>query len=181
MKLIVKKINYETGNSKDVVVNIQDAQELGQKAGERIVIKNMQSKSIEDKYWVAIMQIDFSRKIVERGEIGLFLDIFNEKKELKDGVELSVKPADRPNSFKFIKKKVNNQKLNSEELSNIISDAVSGLLSRIELASFITSVAINGMDKEEMTALTMAEARSGEIFDFGPNIYDKHSTKDYIS
>jgi len=181
MKLKVKKINYQTGNPKNVVLNIQDAQELGQKAGERIVIKNMQSKSIEDKYWVAIMQIDFSRNIVEHGEIGLFLDIFNEKKDLKDGVEVSVKPADRPKSFKYIKKKVSNQKLNSEELNNIISDAVSGSLSRIELATFITSVAINGMDKEEMTALTMAEARSGDIFDFGPNIYDKHSTKDYFS
>lgn len=180
MKLKVKKINFETGNTKDVIINNDDAQELGQKAGERIVIKNIQSKSIEDKYWVAIMQIDFSRKIVERGEIGLFLDIFDEKKNLKEGVEVSVKPADTPKSFKYIKKKVNNHKLNSEELSNIISDAVSGLLSRIELATFITSVAINGMDKEEMTALTMAEARSGDIFDFGPNIYDKHSTKDYI-
>jgi len=27
-----------------------------------------------------------------------------------------------------------------------------------------------------MTALTYAEARSGELFDFGPEVYDKHST-----
>ena len=31
MKLRVKTINYETGNTKDVVLNIKDAQELGQK------------------------------------------------------------------------------------------------------------------------------------------------------
>ena len=32
------------------------------------------------------------------------------------------------------------------------------------------------MDNEEMTALTLAEAKSGNIFDFGPEVYDKHST-----
>jgi len=38
MKLKVKKINFETGNAKDVVLNIKDAQDLGQKAGERVFI-----------------------------------------------------------------------------------------------------------------------------------------------
>ena len=42
MKLKVKEINFETGNTKDVVLNIEDAIELGQKAGERIFIKNLQ-------------------------------------------------------------------------------------------------------------------------------------------
>ena len=59
MKLKVKEINFETGNSKDIVLNIKDAQELGQKAGERVFIKNIRSRSIEDKYWVAIIQIDY--------------------------------------------------------------------------------------------------------------------------
>ena len=40
MKLKVKVMNYETGNKKDVIVNYNDSLELGQKAGERIRIKN---------------------------------------------------------------------------------------------------------------------------------------------
>lgn len=181
MKLKVKEINFETGNAKDIVLNIRDAQELGQKAGERIIVKNIRSKSIEEKYWVAIIQIDFLGSIVEPGEIGVFLNLLREKKDLKNEIIVSVKPADPPDSFRFIQKKIKGQKLSSEEINNIISDAVSGSLSRIDLAAFITGVSINGMDNEEMTALTLSETRSGEIFYFGMDVYDKHSTKTYIS
>jgi hypothetical protein len=177
LKLKVKEINFETGNEKDVVLNIKDALELGQKAGERIFIKNLGSRSLEDKYWTAIIQIDYSNTVVNPGEIGIFLDIFREKKEMKNGTMISVKPAEPPDSFKFIKKKIKGKKLTSEEINSIISDAVSGSLSRIDLAAFITGVSINGMDNEEMTALTLAETRSGEIFYFGMDVYDKHSTK----
>ena len=176
MKLKVKTINFETGNTKDVVLNIKDAQELGQKAGERIYIKNVRSKTIEDKYWVAIIQIDYSDSIVKPGEIGIFKDIIREKKTLKDELIVSIKPADPPDSFKHIQKKIKGQKLSSEEINSIISDAVSGSLSRIDLAAFITAVSINGMDNEEMTALALSETRSGEIFYFGMDVYDKHST-----
>ena len=60
MKLKVKAMNYESGNKKEVILNYRDALELGQKAGERIRIKNVKSKSIEDRYWVAILEIDHS-------------------------------------------------------------------------------------------------------------------------
>ncbi|MFX1315850.1 MAG: AMP phosphorylase [Promethearchaeota archaeon] len=173
MKLKVKKINFETGHTKDVILNFQDAAELGQKAGDRIIIKNVKSKSINGKYRVAIVQIAYSDSIIAPGEIGLFVDTL---RDIENNSILSVKPAEPPNSFKFIKKKIVGSKLNSEEITNIISDATSGLLSSIELSSFITSINIHGMDNEEMTALTLAEARSGEIFDFGPDVYDKHST-----
>jgi AMP phosphorylase len=176
MKLKVKRVNYETGNTKDIVLNIKDAQEIGQKAGERVYIRNKESKSMEEKFWVAIIQIDYSDTIVKPGEIGIFLDILKEKKDLKDGLIVSVKPADPPDSFKFIQKKIKGIRLSSEEISSIINDAVSGSLSRIDLAAFITGVSINGMDNEEMTALTLAETRSGEIFYFGMDVYDKHST-----
>ena len=181
MKLKVKEINFETGNTKDVVLNVKDAQELGQKAGERVFIKNLQSKSIEDKFWTAIIQIDYSNTIVQPGEIGIFLDIIREKKNLKNNVQISVKPAEPPESFKYIQKKIKGKKLKSEEINSIVSDAVSGSLSRIDLAAFITGVSINGMDKEEMTALTLAETKSGEIFYFGMDVYDKHSTEIYYS
>ncbi|MFW9951101.1 MAG: AMP phosphorylase [Candidatus Thorarchaeota archaeon] len=176
MKLKIKKISFESGNIKNVIINSKDAQELGQKAGERVTLKNPHSKSIEDKYWVSILQIDHSGSLVQPGEIGIFKDIFNEKKNLRDNMVISIKPADPPDSFIFIKKKIKGSKLTTEEINSIITDAVSGSLSRIDLAAFITAVSINGMDNEEMTALTLSEARSGEIFDFGPEVYDKHST-----
>lgn len=173
MKLKVKKINFETGTTKDVILNVKDAAELGQKAGERIIIKNIKSKSINKKSRVAILQISYSDTIVAPGEIGIFIDTM---KDIEENTVVSVKPIDPPDSFKFIQKKTKGEKLTSEEINRIISDAISGHLSQIELASFITSVKINAMDHEEMTALTLAETRSGEIFYFGMDVYDKHST-----
>ena len=181
MKLEVKEIDFETGNTKDIVLNIKDAQDLGQKAGERVIIKNIKSKSLKEKYWIAIIQIDYLGTIVKSGEIGIFRNLLRERKELKNNALVSVKPADPPDSFRFIQKKIKGQKLSSEEINNIIADVVSGSLSRIDLAAFITGVSINGMDNEEMTALTLAETRSGEIFYFGMDVYDKHSTRIYVS
>ena len=40
MNLKVKRINFETGNKKDVIFSREDAQKIGQKAGERVIIKN---------------------------------------------------------------------------------------------------------------------------------------------
>jgi len=179
MKLKVKQIDFETGNTRDIVLNIEDAQDLGQKAGERIFIKNIESKKIEHKFWVAIIQIDYPGTIVKKGEIGVFRDVLREINSLKADSVVSVKPADPPDSFKFIQKKIKGKKLSSIEINSIITDAVSGSLSRIDLAAFITGVSINGMDNEEMTALTLAETKSGEIFYFGMDVYDKHSTKIY--
>ncbi|MGQ4873094.1 MAG: AMP phosphorylase [Promethearchaeia archaeon] len=168
MKLKVKRINFETGNVKDVIIHAKDAEKLGQKPGERIIIT--QNKH---EHFVAILRVTLSDSIISPGQIGIFIDTIN---NIEDGSIVSVKPADPPKSFEFIKRKIKGKKLNSIEIDEIISDAVSGLLSPIELASFVTAVAIQGMDIEEMTALTQAEAKSGNIFVFGPEVFDKHST-----
>lgn len=175
MKLKVKKINFETGN-KTIVLNYLDSAKLDKKAGERVIIKNVESKNLEEKYWVAIIQISYSDDIISQGELGVFVNTLNEIKNLRDNSEVSVKPANPPDSYKYIQEKVSGNKLRTEEINNIVNDAVSGLLSKIELSSFITGVSINGMSNREMKALTLAEANSGETFDFGPHVYDKHST-----
>ncbi|MHA1689313.1 MAG: AMP phosphorylase [Promethearchaeota archaeon] len=175
MKLKVKKINF-AGNKRDVILSPEDALKIGQKAGERIIIKNIDAKSIENKYWHAIVQIDYSNALVKPGEIGIFIDLLKEKEDLKINSLVSVKPAEPPDSFTFVQKKIRGEKLTSEEINSIINDAVTGSLSKIDLAAFITAVSINGMDNDEITSLTIAEAKSGETFDFGPNVFDKHST-----
>ena len=180
MRLKVKKINFETGNMKDIVLNHIDAKKIGQKAGERVFIQNIESKKISEKFWVAILKISHSDSIVAPGELGIFVDTLRDIKILKEKSEVSVLPAQAPTSYKNIQKKIKGNRLNAEEINNIVIDAVSGQLSKIEIASFITGISINGMDEEEMTALTYAEGRSGRQFDFGPEVYDKHSTYSYI-
>ncbi|KKN14060.1 hypothetical protein LCGC14_0999960 [marine sediment metagenome] len=171
MKLKVKIINFETGNIKIIVLNSEDAQKIGGKAGDRILLKNDGLES--EKPLIAILDISYSDSIVAPGEIGVFLDT---SKNYKISEQLSIRLAEPPDSYKFINKKIKGNKLTTEEINRIISDAVSGHLSQIELASFVTGVSINGMDKEEMISLSLAEARSGDIFNFESDVFDKHST-----
>ncbi|MFO8018937.1 MAG: hypothetical protein R6U96_09900 [Promethearchaeia archaeon] len=176
MKLTVKKIDFETGNQKDVVLNSKDAEKLGQKAGERIIVKNKETKSIDKKYWVGIVRIDYSGNLISEGEIGIFSDTLRSIANTDFIENVSVKAADPPNSFKFIQKKIKGNVLSAEEINSIVDDAVLGHLSNIDLAAFITGVEINGLNNSEMTSLTMAETKTGEVFDFGYDVYDKHST-----
>jgi len=167
MKLKVIKINFEFGRV--VVLNAKDALKVG-RAGDRVLI-NLDPK--KKKSIISILDIYHSESIVKPGEIGVYLDLMKEIKELE---YVSIKPADPPDSFKYIKKKVQGNKLTNEEINSIIYDTASRRLSQIELATFVTAVQINGMDIEEMTSLTLSEARTGEVFDFGTHVFDKHST-----
>lgn len=179
MKFSVKKLNFETGNIKVVVLNAKDASKLGQKAGDRLVLKKIDTVKIEPVS--VILDISYHDFIIAPGEIGIFLDTLKSVNDVDQIKEVSVSPAEPPESFQYIKNKINGKKLNSDEINRIISDAISGNLSQIELASFVTGVSINGMDTMEVTALTLAETNSGEIFYFGTEVYDKHSTKIHIS
>ncbi|MBN1799923.1 MAG: AMP phosphorylase [Candidatus Lokiarchaeota archaeon] len=174
MKLKVKQLQFETGNILVVVMNSEDAARLGQKAGDRVLLKSVQSKY--SKPLIAILDISYTDSLIAPGEIGIFIDTFKRFPQDLKTDEISVTPAEAPDSFAFIKKKIQGKKLEGNEITAIINDATSGHLSQIELASFITGVAINGMDDYEMSALTLAETNSGEFFNFGPNVFDKHST-----
>jgi len=176
MKLKIKRLNFEMGTKNNVILTSEDARELGQKAGDRITVINKKIKNLEHQQFTAILQIDYSNSLIQPGEIGIYVDLSKERKDLKDNVIVSIKPAQPPDSFQYIQKKISGNKLSEKEINKIITDAVSGSLSKIELAAFITGVSINGMDNDEMTHLTIAESNSGELFDFGTNVYDKHST-----
>jgi hypothetical protein len=179
MRLKVKKIFFETGNMKDVVLNSKDSAKLNVKAGERVIVKNLESKNVNKKYWVAIVQIAHSNSILAPGEIGILVDTMESFEDIEESIEVSVKSAQPPDSYKYIKKKIKGGKLDGEEIHSIITDAVSGLLSKIEIASFITGVAINGLKEDEITALTLAETRSGESFDFGPEVYTRYKGSNF--
>ena len=70
----MKKINFETGTTKDVIINAQDAKILNLKAGDRIIIKRSKKEAINNNHRIAILQIAYSDSIVSPGEIGLFID-----------------------------------------------------------------------------------------------------------
>lgn len=79
-------------------------------------------------------------------------------------------------SYDYILKKIKGKILSALEIREIIKDTVNGKLSDVELAALITAIKIQGMTNEEIINLTQAEVSTGNLFDFGSDVYDKHST-----
>jgi pyrimidine-nucleoside phosphorylase len=81
--------------------------------------------------------------------------------------------------YDLIKKKKNNEILNSEEIDFIISGYTKGTIPDYQMSAFLMAVCFNGMNHEETAALTVAMAHSGDLLDLsgihGVKV-DKHST-----
>ena len=79
----------------------------------------------------------------------------------------------------IISKKRDKFKLSKSEIEFLVKEYVSGNITDYQAAALIMAIYINGMDKEEISNLTIAMANSGEIIDLseiGKVIVDKHST-----
>jgi len=83
--------------------------------------------------------------------------------------------ADSPQSAHSIRAKVYGHALGREQYAEIMRDAVSGTLSDLELASFLTACSSHAMGDDEITALTLAMTDAGQRLEWhnGP-ILDKH-------
>lgn len=78
----------------------------------------------------------------------------------------------------IIRKKRNKQKLTAEEIKFFVDGLVRGEIADSQMASLSMAMFLNGMDKDETVALTLAMRDSGDVLHWhvdGP-VIDKHST-----
>lgn len=69
------------------------------------------------------------------------------------------------------------KKLSSNQIKWFVDGILNGNVADFQTTAFLMSVYINGFDKEETAALTMAMLNSGVILDFNDSrVIDKHST-----
>ncbi|MFH0861409.1 MAG: AMP phosphorylase [Candidatus Altiarchaeota archaeon] len=163
----VKVHYYEIETGKPIVVlNEEDMKELGVHIGDRIRI------SKGDKMAVTAI-IDATTSLVPPGEMGIFKDV-KEALDLNGGDDVDIKPASKPKSAEFIKKKLQGQHLHGHEITTIVQDIVENNLSDIEVTALIVAAYIKGYDMDETVALTQAMVETGEQINFGPNTVDKH-------
>ena len=81
--------------------------------------------------------------------------------------------------YDLIEKKKQGQALTEQEIAWLIAGFTDGAIPDYQMAAFLMAVCWRGMDAQEITAMTLAMARSGEIADLSaiPGIkVDKHST-----
>jgi AMP phosphorylase len=150
-----------------VIMNEKDSDELGVNKEDRVRL------SYNNHKITAI--IDITNSFVQVGELGVFHNIYKALELSPDSI-IDVKPTEKPMSVEFIKKKMNGSELKGEEIYHIIKDIVDGNLSDIELAAYVTSIAIRGMNLRETEDLTWAMVKTGEVIKFDKSpIFDFHS------
>lgn len=83
------------------------------------------------------------------------------------------------NIIEIIDKKRTNQQLTEEEIQYFIQGYTKEEIPDYQAAALIMAICINGMNEEEILAMTMAMANSGErldLSDISDTVIDKHST-----
>lgn len=167
MMLKAKILELETGGKPIVIVNKEDAEDLGIRGLSRLVIKTKERKL------TGIVNITTS--IVEKGEIGLSESVAKTL-NLAGGEEVEVEVAKFPSSLQHIKNKIKGKKLSYEEIFEIVKDTVEGNLSEGEIASFVVALEAKGLDLDEAASLSLAMVETGKKLELKKKIIvDKHS------
>ncbi|MFX0103441.1 MAG: AMP phosphorylase [Candidatus Hodarchaeota archaeon] len=177
MKFNVKKLGLTSPGLATVILDDEDSFLIGAKPGDRVTIypPGKENEPLE-KGIIASVDLATGSGIVQKGEVGLYDEVMA-KLDLKSSEkEVFIQLSSKPRSFDFIKKKIKGNSLNAAEIREIIEDVTAGKLLPIEMAAFIIALEIHGCNDEEVVNLTNAMAQSGEVLDFGPDVYDKHST-----
>ncbi|OPY27490.1 MAG: AMP phosphorylase [Methanocella sp. PtaU1.Bin125] len=165
MKLKAQPYDIEVGRY-EVIINSMDAEEIGILAGDRVQVKN------KDTITAVVETTD---AIVIQGRIGIYREAWEAMKLVPDEI-VDVLPAAKPKSVSFIRKKMDKQKLTSEEMFAIIEDISDGNLTEVELTAFVTSSYIYGMDADEIESMTRAMVKTGDQISFDTHpVMDHHS------
>ena len=164
MEFKIQALQIKAGKYK-VVLNTQDAKELGVRGGDRVQIK-------DHSYLTAIVE---TGDMIPKGTVGVYQECC-EKLGAVCPPMVNIIPTSRPTSVSYIKKMMDKQKLTQEEIYQIVQDIVRDNLTDIEMSAFVTTSYIHGMTTDEIEWLTRAMIDTGEKIEFQTHpIMDKHS------
>ncbi|HDJ04916.1 MAG TPA: thymidine phosphorylase, partial [Candidatus Bathyarchaeota archaeon] len=167
MRLKAKFLGLEAGGKSIVVLNKEDADDLGVPPLGRVKI------SFKGREVTAI--INTTSLLIHVGVIGLYEEVRRALK-VEEGDLLEVEIAPSPTSVHFIRNKLRGRKLTYEEVLEIVRDTVKGNLSEIEIAAFVTALHSFGLDLDEATSLSIAMVETGNTLKLDRHpILDKHS------
>jgi len=167
MKLKSKFLGLETGGKLIVILNKEDAADIGIRSLGRVTVK------YGKKEITAI--VNTSTKVIPRNFIGVSEGVVIEL-SLKDSEEVEVEIAPFPLSLSSIINKLKGRKLTYEEILQIVKDVVKGDLSEVEITAFVTALNTYTLDLDEAASLATAMYETGEKLRLNKKpIFDKHS------
>lgn len=149
-----------------VTLDKKDCIQLGVKENDRVSIMGQRS---------TIAIVAFSDNIVEPGTARIQSQTLKKTGIGDDGM-VDIVYAHRPDSVRYVRKKMDGGKLNKQEIESIVKDILENRMASIEISAWLTALHINGMDNEEIANFTMAMANTGDIVKFSRSaVFDFHS------
>lgn len=165
MKLKVKVLRFLAGRP-IAVLNQSTANRINVHVGERIELS---------KYADSIVSIvDVSKDFIGKEEVAVSEEII-ESLNIKENDEVEVSLANKPQSTLYIKRKMDGETLNKEEIHSIIKDIVENALTEAETAYFVAAVYKNKMTSLETEYLISSMVSVGKRLSFDGVVVDKHS------
>jgi AMP phosphorylase len=162
------KVKAYVMNSSEQTILLADEDSLaiGVKENDRVSVTGYRS---------AIAVVTHAKDIVPRGTVIMTKDLADRIGVGNDG-EVDIKYAHAPDSVRFIRKKMDGERLEKEQIEAIVNDILDNRLSKIEVSAWLTALYINGMDIDEIADFTMAMANTGDIVKFSRSpVFDFHS------
>ena len=165
MKLKIKEVDVDSSEP-GVLIHDDDCLEIGVQEGDRVKISGPKP---------TILLVSRSDTLMERGFMAVSSSVVK-KCGLKDGDVVNVVYAPKPDSVRSIRKKMDGERLEKEEIHAVVEDILESNLTKIEISAWLTALYINGMDIGEIADFTVAMAETGDMirFDRTP-VFDFHS------
>ena len=157
MRLKVKFLKWSSGIPA-AMLNKKTAEAIGITDYGRIYVETLTKHP--RRLAMAVSTID---KVVKENEIVVSAEI-KKRLNLRNGQSININIANLPRSLLFIKKKLDNKKLNRKQIEEIIEDVVKNNLSDPEVSLFISAMYKNGMNFKETTYLIKAIYENAEDF-----------------
>ena len=163
-----KKLDFATGGREPIVVFQEDEGKIfGIQPGDKV--------ELSWKGGTVVASANYSRHKVEKGEIGLFKEVWH-KRSIQEGEIIKVHELARPASVLAIRKKMLGGKLSYEEIRSIIEDIVNDRIGTAEITYFVASGFLRRYSDEELYFLTKSIAETGDELRFPDKVIaDKHS------
>lgn len=128
--LKAKKLDISTGRQPVAVLYEPEAMKFGIHREDRIELKVGKQ--------VVHALADFTDTEVKRGEIGLFVELWQDK-NVQNGDAVKIELVKRPPSVDAIKRKLLGASLTQEDMRSIVGDIVAGRLSDVETTYFVAT------------------------------------------
>ncbi|GBF36329.1 MAG TPA: AMP phosphorylase [Methanothermococcus okinawensis] len=159
-----KLLDIDLGNN-GVIANERDLIGTEYYPQERVLIESSKGSFIGVLYT--------TKRMVKEGELGISRGSIE---GIEEGEEVRLRHAPRPQSLRYIKKKMEGQILRPHEIHTIVDEIVQKKLSNIELTSFIVSTYIHGMEMGEIVEMAKRMGETGDKLE-----WDKHPVVDVHS